>query len=156
MAAQHNPSKQHGENKHRAWLMGAVLVICCAVIVLLFRSGEPRQKLGVQGKITLDGKPLDQALIVFIPISIEGARQSGSLVTNGKYQVDEQVGLVPGRYRVEFHPYLSLLDMGGSRTAKPMPQWYAVKPQLEIEVKASEMHYDFSLKTAGHPAAIQL
>ena len=112
----------------------------------------------MQGKIVLDGKPLDRALIVFIPISIEGARQSGSLVMNGEYQVSEQDGLMPGRYRVEFHPYTSPFDTGGSNRGgvAQMPEWYAVKPRLEIEVKETERKYDFSLKTGGSPESTRL
>jgi hypothetical protein len=37
-----------------------------------------------------------------------------------------------------------------------MPEWYAAKPKLEIEVKETETQYDFLLKTGENPKAARL
>jgi hypothetical protein len=54
----------------------------------------------VSGQVTLDGRPLDEAVIVFIPLD-GGARKTGGEVIAGRYELPARDGLRPGRYRVE-------------------------------------------------------
>jgi hypothetical protein len=142
-------------NPGRVWITAALSLASCAVAVWFLRSGESLKKFGVQGKIVVDGKPLDQAVIVFIPLSIAGAKQSGAEVTNGEYQIEQINGLAKGRYRVEFYPYVSPFAAERGK-AMAMPTWYGNRPRLEINVTEEQPKYDFSLKTGGHPVAIKL
>lgn len=162
-AVQHKIFSRTGGIPGRVYLMAAVGLVFCAVAAAFFRTGESQRKFGVQGKIIVDGKPLAQAVIVFVPISIIGAKQSGAEVTNGQYRIEQINGLVKGRYRVEFYPYTSPFSTTGSSadgkskpTAMPMPEWYSGRPRLEIDMQEEQLKYDFLLKTGAPPQAIQL
>jgi len=55
----------------------------------------------VHGRVLLDGAPLDEAVISFIPQGIEGQRESMAGVEHGRYDFAPAGGLLPGKYRVE-------------------------------------------------------
>lgn len=77
-----------------------------AVAIILLASwgcgggdGLPRQ--AVSGKVTLDGQPLDSALITFTPNGGGGDSTSGAAqVSGGSFSISKAEGLIPGSYRV--------------------------------------------------------
>jgi len=61
-------------------------------------------RLGVSGKVTLDGKPLPQGLIQFEPVKRgPGKVGSGTSIKDGEYSIPTLKGLPPGEYRVRIH-----------------------------------------------------
>jgi len=56
----------------------------------------------VTGTVTLDGKPLEGASVVFHPIEKEGALAAGKTDAQGKYElrIREQPGALAGKYQV--------------------------------------------------------
>lgn len=60
-------------------------------------SGDGRTK--VQGTVTFKNTPLDQGTIQFIPVDSQGSF-SGTSITNGKYSIPAEQGLMPGKYKV--------------------------------------------------------
>jgi hypothetical protein len=67
---------------------------------LLTLSGCGPPPVAVEGRVTLDGLSLDEAIILFVPIE-RGRRKTGAAVNKGTYRVEARDGLLPGRYRVE-------------------------------------------------------
>lgn len=61
-------------------------------------AGEPMY--AIQGRIRLEGKPLNQGMIQFFPIESDHNKSAGGIIRNGEYAVPQQFGLPPGRYQV--------------------------------------------------------
>ena len=69
----------------------------------------------VKGTVKLKGQPLDQGLIMFLPISEGGgSTQEGAPIANGSYQIDRAHGLAPGKYKV-------VITSGDGRTPANAP-----------------------------------
>lgn len=116
-------------------------------------------KRAISGTVTLEGKPLDEAVIMFIPLDIP-AGKTGAAVKEGRYEVPRDVGLPPGRYRVEIadDPPIDHAAMGKppqpSATRRNLPVHYSVASPLSIDVTPSgPAEFDFPLtrKPLGTP-----
>ena len=81
----------------------SLLALCSCLAFLSFATGcggsyaPPRA--AVSGKITLDGEPLSQGTITFVPLG-EGVAASGE-IANGQFSIDAGKGPSPGKCRVE-------------------------------------------------------
>jgi hypothetical protein len=85
-------------------------IVCCTIVLFLIAGcGDGRPKrVNVVGKVTLDGKPLEGAMVALQPIpdaSLKGFARPANATTNaagefvpGTY--GEGDGLPPGKYRV--------------------------------------------------------
>lgn len=78
------------------------LVLCLAALCVVAGCGQGRpDRVAVSGQVLIDGQPLTQGLIQFVP---EGARPSGGkLDANGRFKLtcyDGGDGIVPGTHRV--------------------------------------------------------
>jgi hypothetical protein len=62
-------------------------------------AGDDLPRQAVWGKVTLDGKPLEQGTITFSPTS-ELPTPGMVTVTGGSYSLPKAQGLVPGSYKV--------------------------------------------------------
>ncbi len=54
----------------------------------------------VRGEIKLKNAPLDQGTISFRPLPGSKGSASGAQITNGKYELKGDGGLLPGKYKV--------------------------------------------------------
>lgn len=134
------------------------LVIFSFAAVLTFGCGRdnPLGRKALSGKVTLDGKPLEQGNIEFHPL-FEGGVQSGGVITGGRYTIPSHEGAVPGSYRVaitDFVPtpplppgYMPGDNLPPSPKAKIGPDWNS-KSQHKIEVKKEgPFKFDFEVLT---------
>ncbi|HJZ59688.1 MAG TPA: hypothetical protein VKE74_32390 [Gemmataceae bacterium] len=64
-------------------------------------ADQPPRRGTIQGKVTLDGKPVAKANVRFIALEARGVNVLAS-VTDGVYQVPDGQGPTKGKYRVEF------------------------------------------------------
>jgi hypothetical protein len=82
-------------------------------------DSNPQNRLKIEGEVTLSGNPVHSGNIEFEPAGSQTERtQSGSLITNGKYSIPAQKGLVAGEYRVR----ISVMEeVAGSRVDNPDP-----------------------------------
>ncbi len=88
---------------HRAFNVSSKLTLLLAVLSLLFTGCGYRRPAQVKttGTVTLDGEPVANAALMFIPDS--GRPASGNTNTNGEFQVSSfggNDGLPAGNYRV--------------------------------------------------------
>jgi hypothetical protein len=116
----------------------------------------------VSGTVTLEGSPLNDGRVIFIPLDKQGS-ESGSPITNGEYKVPKDRGLLPGKYRV-------CITAGDGKTlanedlaAQPggntnivsfdrVPEDWSEKSTQEVEVKAGEQNkFDFRIPKARVP-----
>jgi hypothetical protein len=81
-------------------------------------SGDDLPREGVSGYVTLDGQPVAEGSIQFSPaagvVGVGDAVGGGSSIKSGKFSIDREVGLIPGKYRVSINAPAKATD-----TAKP-------------------------------------
>lgn len=92
------------ENGGRKWfdpvpqlLLQSIVAGC---LVLLLGCGQS-QRLALTGVVTLDGQPLNEGSITFMPQSGTTSPSAGANVTQGHFSVSAEKGVLPGKFRVE-------------------------------------------------------
>jgi hypothetical protein len=109
--------------------------------------------------VTLDGAPLDQAVIVFVPCAPTGAKQTGAEIKAGRYTIDAANGVLPGRYRIEVQSYVSPIDSVRGTFREPsdadrgqvrprIPAHYNARTILQVQTTEGANQFDFSLTTS--------
>lgn len=68
--------------------------------IFMCGCGSSSSRYGVTGEINFKGKPLDQGSITFQPESQELTSFAVAAITDGRYSVPADQGLMPGTYRV--------------------------------------------------------
>jgi len=114
-------------------------------------------KRAIAGGVTIDGQPLDEAVIMFVPLDVATSK-TGAKVVGGRYEVTPDVGLLPGRYRVEVtdDPPIDPAMRPGASQPRPrrrlLPIAYSIASPLAVEIMAGgETEFDFNL--TSQPAA---
>ena len=74
----------------------------CVVIATCFGCGNngPR-RAAVSGHVTLDGQPIDEGVIQFLPVEGTVGPETGGVIAKGQYDIPQQRGPVVGKSRVE-------------------------------------------------------
>ena len=139
----------------------------CAILPLLgllvLAGCGPENELGrkaISGKVTLDGKPLEQGTISFEPTTEEGTRTGGT-IAKGEFHIEAMNGLPPGTYLVR----ISAAESSGADTPAPtaapgprqgppakelIPPDWNVRSQHEVEIKDDgENNLTFDITTSG-------
>jgi hypothetical protein len=116
-------------------------------------GGPPR--LRVAGAVTLDGQPLADGAISFMPTGKGVA--AGATIAGGRYVVDGARGPTPGEYRVEIRASSpsgkQVKDSFGQASIAEMesiiPDRYNDKTTLRAEITAAGPNqFDYSLSTS--------
>src|SRR5262245_27259491 len=63
------------------------------------KAPPPRPVALAEGAVTYDGQTVPSGIITFVPI--ETGTGTGAAVIKGRYRVESDSGLTPGKYRVE-------------------------------------------------------
>lgn len=66
-------------------------------------SGDGRSE--VSGTVTLNGQPIQEGSINFIPIDGNQGPGAGAVIQNGKYHIPRESGVTPGKNRVELRAF---------------------------------------------------
>jgi len=108
---------------------------------------------GVSGTVTLDGSPLDDATVTFVPTS-GGQRQAAWATTkNGQYAIVAKDGLGTGEFRVEIRALRATDGKTNQNdptliTAKEaVPSKYNGRSELKTEIKPGPNVANFDLKS---------
>ncbi|MGD9720093.1 MAG: hypothetical protein AB7O59_02625 [Pirellulales bacterium] len=130
-------------------------VLVLAVVGLSGCQPAPRE---ICGRVTLAGQPLDEAVILFVPLE-QGQRKTGAPIRRGRYHVLPEDGLLPGPYRVEIldNPPLDHAPApgtvpptgqtgSGKSARRRIPYQYAHDSALRIELTGNgPQTFDFDL-----------
>lgn len=135
----------------QCWLARActLYVVLATAIVLSGCGGNPNL-FHASGTITLDGKPLENAFVTFIPTG-GGTTSYGKTDDSGHYEMqfsDVEAGAWKGQNRVEIRTG----DVGaGGAPAPPerVPAAYNNASTLLAEVKSGNNVFDFDLKSGA-------
>lgn len=124
------------------------LFICIAMTFIFLLGCGENSNCTMTGSITLDGNPVKSGNISFYSQDTEINKKIATVVENGKYQIETNEGLIPGKYKVEVH--------WAKETGKKIPsadpgimmeQMIQGKESLEIEVNIGANKQDFKLKS---------
>jgi len=104
----------------------------------------------VTGTVTMAGKPLEGAEVVFSPPS--GRPSMGLTDSSGKYEltyIRDTKGAVPGTHKVRIttRPESVADDYSGPAFKEPIPAKYNTDTTLTADVKAGENTFNFELES---------
>jgi hypothetical protein len=77
----------------------AVVILSCLLGTAGGCGGSNRA--AVKGKITIDGVPLPEGTIDFVPVDKSTGNTAGARVEKGDYAIRAEQGLFPGEYQVQ-------------------------------------------------------
>jgi len=140
--------------------IGASVLLLTSAVFLPGCGGAddtlPRQS--VSGTVTFDGQPLKAGMIQFFPLSQTEGVAAGGNIDDGKYDVSQSEGPIPGQYSVmifrrESTPQAAPVEneMPGEikrrrPSGPPIPQRYNLNSELRAEVKKEGPNtFDFTL-----------
>ena len=117
---------------------------------VLCGCGGNENLASVTGTITLDGKPLPNAFVVFVPSAeVGGTTSYGRTDENGHYEMmfsDDEKGAWIGLNRVEISTGdVGAQEEGGAR--EKVPSVYNQETTLTADVKPGAQKFDFDLKS---------
>ncbi len=121
-----------------------------AALACLASCGDSGPPIGlVEGTITLDGQPLEEAMVTFEPVGIDGSPSYGTKKTDAlghyvmQYKVD-QLGVLPGKHHVRISTYHSMV---ANVIPERVPLRYNANTELERKVVEGKQTIDFDLKS---------
>jgi hypothetical protein len=130
---------------------GVLSLIAAIALVLPGCGGRednlPRQP--ISGTVTFDGKPLKAGTIQFFPAGQQEGVAAGGFVTDGRFQVEQKDGPVPGKYSVMIFARDDAPQPAAAEDAMPgdlkprraqtsggrIPLRYNLQTELKAEVK---------------------
>lgn len=90
------------------------------------------QRAGVAGTVTLDGAPLQNGIVRFIPTDGTKGPQTTAVVTNGSFELPDDLGPIVGTHRIE----IDSTDTGGlemdDETALERLQTSRTRKKIEV------------------------
>ncbi|MEQ1830635.1 MAG: carboxypeptidase-like regulatory domain-containing protein [Pirellula sp.] len=133
-------------------LRSRTLAPCMMMASLFFLlSGCGSDLSTVKGKVTLDGTPVENAFVEFVPKG-KGTPSYGRTDKDGNYYLAyslEKNGAAPGEYAVRIST-ADVGDVGRASIPERVPDRYNRKTELSAEVKANQSSvFNFDLKTDG-------
>ena len=132
-----------------------IVVLTLLGLAICTGCGET-QRQAIEGTVTVDGEPLADGNITFMPeVGTEGPT-AGAPVKNGKFVIDSRKGTFAGRFRVEVTAVRptgkTTMDSESGQTIDEVEQYlpdrYNRQSELVADVKAGEENaLDFDLVT---------
>lgn len=118
------------------------LLLLIVMLVGCDDGGQPP----VTGKVTLDGDPLPEATVAFIPIGRVDTNSVATTDENGEFSLNytsQEKGATPGRYQVQ----ISKIRMTDAAEIETLPAKYNAESDLEVEVtEDGENRFEFDLE----------
>lgn len=101
------------ENPVEVWSKWLIGLCCLSLIVLVGCSGNSLGTVKVTGKLLLDDKPVEGAIVVFNPDNLGGRAASGRTDANGEFTLttlEHGDGAMPGPYKVAVSKFEGAVD----------------------------------------------
>jgi hypothetical protein len=128
----------------------SLFVLSLLVVVSLAGCSHSSTRGTVNGTVTLDGQPLKEGVVRFVPVD-EKSQTASATVTDGKFTATVPIGemrvefsapRIIGRHKVYDTPDSPLVD----DVAELIPERFNVKSELKITVKKGSQNETFPLK----------
>ena len=129
------------------------ITVCCVLLAVGCESSSDRAAL--EGIVTLDGEPLPDGQIVFLPQADATGPSAGSTIENGNYSVPADMGLFAGNFRVEItaerktgRKIVGFLGEEVDQVENYLPARYNDQSELVAQVEAGRKNtFDFELES---------
>jgi hypothetical protein len=128
------------------------VVFLVAVVVLTGGCDSAGDQQGVTGVVTLDGEPLADASIEFVPTGDAGSTSFGKTDSGGKFVMEfsgSASGVIPGEYQVRISTH-DVADPDNNIEAKPelvAKKYRGEDSELTATVVLGEKnHFEFNLE----------
>lgn len=136
----------------------APFVYAVPLVALFAGCGRSDGLVDVSGTVTLDGKPVADAVVQFTPAANEGSSYArpvtGRTNSSGHYFLEYSTavtGTKPGKYRVSISTYwpqsVDSEDKVIPGNSEKLPEVFNSKSTLTAEVKENGQRVDFDLKS---------
>lgn len=136
-------------------MRGLIFVALTIAIPLFGCSRAPADRGAVMGSIVLDGTPIEDGLIVFVPSRGNQGPTAGASVAKGRYAIAAAKGPHVGWNRVE----IRASRKSGKKIEKPLGQptetidefveavaeRYNTASQLEVDIQSGVNTFDFQV-----------
>jgi hypothetical protein len=144
------------------WILGGIMrgrerITCliASVALALLLGCAAEQQVEVRGKVTLDGKPVEDGTISFVPKTGSQQQAAWGPIKAGEFVIDAAQGLATGVSRVEIRALRSTgrilpSSVGGEPEHEMkdyIPQRYNSASELTAEIKPGPNQVDFDLKS---------
>ncbi len=130
-----------------------IILVAIGLCGMLGCSGDNRSE--VSGTVKLNGKPIEEGAINFIPIEGNKGAGAGATITDGKYHIPRSSGVAAGKNRVELRAFKNtgrkVQDPTGPPGAMTTERVMAFPPQfndqstLVREVRSGSDTIDFDI-----------
>jgi hypothetical protein len=128
--------------------------ILAVAVSIAAGCGKDNGRLPLSGKVSWQGRPLENGSIVFVPAAGHRGPKIGAEIVDGSYEIETERGATPGVYRVEVwpdtgeHPHSPTDARPGTTTRNPVatiPAEYNSKSRLTAAVSAEQTTFNFEL-----------
>ena len=148
VTVQISPYKQNitADNTMQKILVHSVSCLFLAAIVGCGTSN----RAAVEGRITLDGRPIEGDTISFIPTDSKAGPPAWGEIKAGCYSIPAKTGPAVGTNRVEINlvrKTVKILPNGLEEMAVALPTRYNSQSELKAEIKPGKNQLDFELKS---------
>ena len=129
----------------------------CVFVLVVVASGctNDSSRGTVTGSVTLDGEPLAQGAIKFVPLGKTPGVVTGTEIKDGRYLLPAEIGAAVGKNRVEITAVRKTGKMAQNPLGPPGSQLemetsaiaerFNVASTLELDVKAGQNQADFAV-----------
>ena len=124
-----------------SWILLAVILGC-----------GTSHRAAVVGKVSLDGKPVDDGIITFIPSGDNRGSPAWGKIQAGDYAIPAKTGPSVGTNRVEIRwarktGRMVPIDPTIEETVEAVPVRYNSQSVLQVEIKPGTNQFDFNLNS---------
>jgi len=128
--------------------------LCWLTLILpcLFTAGcgSGKDLSKVKGVVTLNGRPLEGAVVEFQPTATKGSPSAGKTDANGRYELMytfNESGAVPGKHVVSIRTEETCFDAKGNELEREerVPAKYNTQTELKRTVEPGRNTIDFEL-----------
>jgi hypothetical protein len=132
--------------------------LLAAALLALAGCSRETGRYSLEGSVTLDGQPLKQGTVSFMPEKGTKGPIAGGDVSEGKFLIAAKGGTFAGKFRVEITATRQAAYKVQSRMTGKMvpaveqylPACYNTDSKLQAEVRDSgDNHFTFALKSKG-------
>jgi hypothetical protein len=132
------------------------LAWCCSLVGLLLVCGCADSESSISGNVIVDGKPVAEGDIRFIPMAGTIGADAGAVIRDGRYKLVAK-GLAAGKYRVSIRGYkqsgrMEPDPLGGppiKGTVQIVPKEYQGEESKVVkEIIRGDNRFDFDLMTS--------
>lgn len=130
------------------------IVLSLSLLMVAAGCGGGLPLAPVEGIVLLDGQPLPNATVRFIPQSKEGSSSIAETDADGKFQLTytrDKSGAWIGKHKVRVNTSKVISETSGLEThiVEKVPDRYNQKTTLEYEVKSGRNTFELSLRSGG-------